>query len=141
MKHDALTKLLAGGVACAFALGTALAQDSSTTTTTTAGAAGATTTTSATTSTGTISAMTPDSSMFTVRTESSTAPVNYYYSRSTTVVDPEGKTVEISALRPDMPATFYYTKEGDRMVVTKVVLTKPMSYYEKKETTTTTTTP
>ena len=75
-----------------------------------------------------------------VRTESSTSPINYYYSRSTTVVDPEGKTVEISTLRPDMPATFYYMKEGDRMVVTKVVLTKPISYYEKKETTTTTTT-
>ena len=31
-------------------------------------------------------------------------------------------------------------KDADRMVVTKVTLTKPISYYEKKETTTTTTT-
>ena len=138
MKQNRFTKLLAGGVACAFALSTALAQDSSTTTTTTAGAAGATTTTAATTSMGTISAVTPE--MFTVKTETSTSPMSYYYSHSTTVVDPEGKTVEISALRPEMPATFYYTKDGDRMVVTKVVLTKPISYYEKKETTTTTTT-
>ena len=136
MKQNRFTKLLAGGVACAFALGTALAQDSSTTTTT--GAAGATTTTAATTSMGTISAVSPE--MFTVKTESSTSPMSYYYSHSTTVVDPDGKTVEISALRPEMPATFYYMKDGDRMVVTKVVLTKPISYYEKKETTTTTTT-
>ena len=123
MKQTTITKLLAGGVAGALALSVALAQDTSTTTTTTAGAAGATITTAATTSMGTISAVTPE--MFTVRTESSTSPINYYYSRSTTVVDPEGKTVEISALRPEMPATFYYMKEGDRMVVTNVMLTRP----------------
>jgi hypothetical protein len=137
MKQNRFTKLLAGGVACALALSTALAQDSSTTTTTTAGA-DASTTTTATTSTGTISALAPD--MLTVRTESSTTPMTYYYSKSTTVVDPEGHTVEFSALRPETPATFYYTRVGDRIMVTKVVLTKPASFYEKKETTTTTTT-
>ena len=66
--------------------------------------------------------------------------MKYYYTKSTTVVDPEGKVVELSALRPDMPVTYTYVKEGDRMVVSKVTLTKPLSYYEKKETTTTTTT-
>ena len=39
-----------------------------------------------------------------------------------------------------MPVTYSYVKEGDRMVVSKVTLTKPLSYYDKKETTTTTTT-
>ncbi len=39
-----------------------------------------------------------------------------------------------------MPVRYTYTKEGDRMVVTKVTLQKPITYYEKKETTTTTTT-
>src|SRR5712691_9080361 len=125
MKQNRLRKMLAAGVAGAFALGTALAQDS-TTTTTTAGTSGVSTSTSATTSTGTISAMTPDSSMLTVRTESSAAPVTYYYSKSTTVTDPEGKTVEISAWRPDMPATFYSTREGARIMVTKGGLTKPI---------------
>jgi hypothetical protein len=78
--------------------------------------------------------------MIMVRTEASAQPVQYYYSKSTTIVDPEGNTVAINMLRPDMPATFYYTTEGGRTVVSKVVLQKPISYYEKKETTTTTTT-
>ena len=36
----------------------------------------------------------------------------------------EGRTVEWSMLRPDMPVTYTYTKEGDRMVITKVTLTE-----------------
>jgi len=40
--------------------------------------------------------------------------------------------------RPDMPVTYTYTKEGDRMIVTKVTLQKPITYYEKTTTTTTT---
>ncbi len=142
MKQNRFTKLLAAGVACAFALGTAFAQDSSTTTTTTAGATGvsSSTSTSVQNGSGTITTFTPGSDYMMFRTETSPEPVRYYYSKSTTVVDPEGKTVELSALRPDMPVTYTYTKEGDRMVITKVMLTKPISYYEKKETTTTTTT-
>jgi hypothetical protein len=139
MKHIRLTKMLAAVAICAVALGTAFAQDTSTTTTT--GSTGVSTTSTSTLSgSGTIITR-PASDYITFRTETSTEPVKYYYSKSTTVVDPEGKTVEISALRPDMPVTYTYVKEGDRMVVTKVTLQKPISYYEKKETTTTTTTP
>ena len=43
-----------------------------------------------------------------------------------------------AAVRPDMPVTYTYTKEGDRMIVTKVTLQKPITYYEKTTTTTTT---
>ena len=67
------------------------------------------------------------------RSESSSAPVKYYYTDKTVLGDPEGHTVEWKALRPDMPVTYSYTKEGDRMVVTKVTLAKPLSYYETKE--------
>ena len=67
--------------------------------------------------------------------------MKYYYTKSTTLVDPEGQTVEWSMLRPDMPVTYTYAKEGDRMVITKVTLTKPVSYYKKETTTTTTTAP
>jgi hypothetical protein len=91
------------------------------------------------TGSGTITAA-PAPDYITFRTTTSSEPVKYYYSKETTVVDPEGRTVEISALRPDMPVTYTYVKDGDRMVITKVTLTKPWSYYEKKETTTTTTT-
>ena len=142
MKQTTLVKLLAGGAACAVALSTAFAQ-TDTTTTTTAGSTGVSTSTSSTTlsGAGTISAYTPGSDYITFRSETSAEPVKYYYTKSTTILDPEGKTVEWSLLKPDMPVTYTYVKEGDRMVITKVTLTKPISYYKKESTTTTTTTP
>ena len=143
MKQIRLVKLLAAGAAGTVALSTAFAQESSTTTTTTADTTGvseSTTSTSTLSGSGTITAYTPGSDYIMFRTESSTTPVKYYYTKNTVLVDPEGRTVEWTALKPDMPVTYTYTKQGDRMVVTKVTLAKPLSYYEKKETTTTTTT-
>src|SRR5256886_12054842 len=92
------------------------------------------------TATGTIETYTPGTDYITFRTGGTTgAPVRYYYSKDTTILDPEGRTVTWSAVRPDMPATVYYVREGDRMLVRRVVLSKP-TVIEKKETTTTTTT-
>jgi len=140
MKQTRLVKILAGGAACAVALSTAFAQDTSTTTTTAGSTGVSTTSTSTLNGSGTITTYTPGSDYIMFRTETSPEPVRYYYRKSTTVVDPEGRTVEWSALRPDMPVTYTYAKEGDRMVITKMTLTKPLSYYERKDTTTTTTT-
>ena len=142
MKQNRFTKMLAAGALSALALGTAFAQESSTTTVT-AGGTGVSTTTSTSTldGTGTITAFTPNSDFITFRTQTSTEPVKYYVSKQTTVVDPEGNTVEMSMLRPDMPVRYVYVKEGDRMVISKVILEKPVSYYKKETTTTTTTTP
>lgn len=139
MKQTRLIKLLAVGAVGAVALSTAMAQE---TTTTSVGGAGvsASTTTSSLDGTGTITTYTPGSDYLSLRSETSAAPVKYYYTKNTTIVDPEGKTVEWSMLRPDMPVRYTYVKDGDRMVISKVTLTKPVSYYEKKETTTTTTT-
>ena len=148
MKQNRLMTLLAAGAVSAIALSTAFAQTSSTTTTTTNSPA-VTTSSSSTTSTtstsaldgsGTITTYTPGSDYIAFRTETSTAPVKYYYTKSTTIVDPEGKTVEWSMLKPDMPVKYTYVKDGDRMVISKITLTKPVSYYEKETTTTTTTT-
>ncbi len=133
MKETRLIKMLAAGAACAMALSAAFAQETSTTTSTT-------TSTSDLSGSGTITTYTPGSDYIMFRTETSTAPVKYYYTKQTTLLDPEGHAVEWSMLRPDMPVTYTYRKDGDRMVVTKVTLTKPVSSYEKKETTTTTTT-
>jgi hypothetical protein len=72
------------------------------------------------------------------RREASTTPVKYYYTENTVLVDPEGHTVKRSDLRSDMPVTYTYVKEGDRMVVTKVTLAARLAV-EKKETETTTT--
>ena len=68
-------------------------------------------------------------------------PVRYYYTKETTVVDPEGHIVTWSAIRPDMPATVYYTNVGDRVVVRKVVLAQPVVVKHEETTTTTTTKP
>src|SRR3984893_2164083 len=153
MKQNRLTTLLAAGAVSAIALTSAFAQTSSTTTTTSSPAvnsSSSTTTTtnpavssssSTTTSTstvdgsGTVTTYTPGSDYITFRTETSTTPVKYYYTKSTTIVDPEGKTVEWSMIKPDMPVKYTYVKEGDRMVVTKITLTKPVSYYDKTTTT------
>ncbi len=146
MKPNRLTTLLAAGAVSAIALTTAFAQTSSTTTTTTNPAvtsSSSTTTTSTSTmdGTGTITTYTPGSDYISFRTETSSAPVKYYYTKSTTIVDSEGKTVEWSMLKPDMPVKYTYVKDGDRMVVSKITLAKPISTYEKTTTTTTTTKP
>jgi hypothetical protein len=144
MKQNRLITLLAAGAVSAIALTTAFAQTSATTTTTTnpavTSSSSTTTSTSTIDGTGTITTYTPGSDYISFRTETSSAPVKYYYTKSTTIVDPEGKTVEWSMLKPDMPVRYTYVKDGDRMVISKITLTKPVSYYEKETTTTTTTT-
>src|SRR5882724_803448 len=97
MKETRLVKMLVAGAACAAALGLALAQESSTTTTT-AGTTGVSTSTSTSTidGTGTITTYTPGSDYISLRTETSAEPVKYYYTKNTTILDPEGKTVEWS---------------------------------------------
>ena len=123
MKQTRLAKILATGVVCAAALGIALAQQ---------------TTTSAA---GTIVTYAPDSDYIAFRTAPDVPPVRYYYTKETRVVDPEGRVVSWSAIRPDMPATVYYTTIGDRVVVRKVVLAQPVVVKHEETTTTTTTRP
>ena len=143
MKQTRLMKIMAASAICAVAVATASAQTSSTTTTTSAGGVGvsSSTTTNSLDGTGTISAYTPGSEYITFRGETGAAPARYYYTKNTPIVDAEGHAVEWSAIRPDMPVNYTYVREGDRMVITKVTLQKPISYYEKTTTTTTTTQP
>jgi hypothetical protein len=138
MKQTRLLKIF--GVVFGLGLMTALAQQTTTSTTTVNPATGTTTTESTTTTaTGTITTYTPGTDYVTFRAGTTGAPVRYYYTKDTTILDPEGHVVTWSAVRPDLPATFYYVREGDRMLVRKIVLSKP-TVIEKKETTTTTTT-
>ncbi|MGI9171711.1 MAG: hypothetical protein ACR2F0_00155 [Chthoniobacterales bacterium] len=137
-------KLLAVGAVGALALSTAVGQTTKEETTSTSTSAAGTevsssTTTSSMDGTGTITTYTPGQEYVEMKTTSSESPVKYYYSKKTTVVDPTGATVEMSMLRPDMPVRYSYVKEGDRMVISKITLEKPITEY-KKETTTTTTT-
>ena len=135
MKDNTLAKIFAISAAGAMAVSAALAQ---TTTTVTADAGPVTA--GMTTRTGSFVTYTPGDEYFTFRTTPAAEPVRYYYTKETTFVDPTGRTVELSEIRPDLPATVYYVNEGNRIIVRKVVLSKPSAIIEKKETTTTTTT-
>jgi hypothetical protein len=107
-----------------------------------------TTTSSSTTTTsaGTVSDFSPD--VITVRTDSSSMPTSYSYSKTTTYVDENGNPVSMDVVRSGAPVTVYYTQDGDRMVASKVVVRKtvttdapvPAPIIEQKKTTTTTTT-
>lgn len=132
MKQKRLAKLFAIGAAGTLAASAAMAQ-----TTTSVGAHVGPVGVGVTSSTGAFSAA-PGSDYFTFRAGTA-EPVRYYYTNETTVVDPAGHTVAWTDVRPDMPATVEYIKEGDRMIVKKVTLTKPV-VVEKETTTTTTTT-
>src|SRR5436190_23440352 len=138
MKETTLAKILA--IACGLVAVTAMAQTSTTVVTKDAAAGTAVTETSTVSSAGTITTYTPGSDYIMFRGTTG-APVRYYYSKDTTVLDPEGHTVTWSAVRPDLPATVYYVREGDRMIARKIVITSNTpAVIEKKETTTTTTT-
>ena len=147
MKQNRLTTLLAAGAVSAIALTTAFAQTSATTTTTTnpavtTSSSSTTTSTSTVDGTGTITSYTPGTDYLSFRTTTSAEPVRYYYSpKETQLVDSEGATVDWKYLRSDMPVKYTYVKDGDRMVVRKITLEKPVTYYEKTTTTTTTTKP
>ena len=79
--------------------------------------------TSTTTETaGTISEFSPDT--IEVRSETSSSPTNYSYTKSTTYVDDMGNPVSIETVKSGLPVTVYYTQEGDRMIANKVVVRK-----------------
>lgn len=139
MKETTLAKILA--VACSLVAVTALAQTSTTVTTTKDAATGTVVTertTTTDTSGGTITEYTPGSAYFMMRAGTTGAPARFYYTNDAHVFDPEGHPLSWSVLRPDIPATVYYVREGDRMIVRKVVVSKP-AVVEKVTTTTTTT--
>ena len=140
MKETTLAKILAVG--CSVGVATALAQTSTTVTTTRDPATGTVVTEKTTTvdTSGTIAEYRPGGEYFTLRAGTTGAPARFYYTNDAHVFDPEGHPLSWSVVRPDIPATVYYVREGDRMIVRKVVLTKP-TVIEKTTTTTTTTRP
>ena len=99
--------------------------------------------TTTTNTAGTISEFGADTII--VRSATSPTPIRYSYSKTTTYVDESGKAVSVETVKSGLPVTVYYTKDGDRMVATKVIVRNavPANVPEvetKKVTTTTTTT-
>lgn len=95
------------------------------------------------TSAGTISEFGPKTIV--VRTETSPDPLRYSYSKTTTYVDEKGKPVAMETLKSGLPVTVFYSKVGDTMVASKVIVrsaieTSTPVIEEKKTTTTTITT-
>jgi hypothetical protein len=154
MKQTRLLKMLAAAAIYVAALGTAVAQrgmqqvpqqgssfqqqgssfqqmpqqqqqQQQTTSSTTRAAAMATTT-------GTIAKYDPGSDYFMFRPSTKAAPVRYYQTKDTAIVDAQGHTVDQSELRPGVEATIYYTTSGDRMIVRKIVLGGSTAVSEKK---------
>jgi hypothetical protein len=106
-----------------------------------------TTTTSSTQTVGTISQFGPDGIV--VKSSTSTAPLTYSSSKTTTYVDQDGNPVSIETVKSGAPVIVYYTQDGDKMIASKVVVQRTTtssdasgaSTTETKKTTTTTTAP
>jgi len=74
---------------------------------------------------GTVSEVSPDTLV--IQSETSTTPMHYSYTESTTYVDDTGAPVSIETVTSGLPVTVYYTLEGDRMIANKVVVRKTTS--------------
>jgi hypothetical protein len=79
------------------------------------------TSTTTTTNSGTVSQFGPDAIV--IKTASS-APVAYQYTTSTAYVDEMGRPFAMKNVKPGMPVTVHYSKAGDQMVATKIVVKK-----------------
>ena len=79
-----------------------------------------TTTTTMTSSSGTISQFGPEE--FVIQTSPTASPITYEYSETTTYVDEAGNPVKVEMVKTGVPVTVYYTKSGDKMVASKVVV-------------------
>jgi len=102
----------------------AFAQTSSTSTAVTTGTNGVTETTTTTTeSNGVITEFTPGHHLF-LKTEAA-QPVQYKFSKTVTYVTADGKVIEASKVRKDSKVRVHYIKDGDDMLVDKVIVTDP----------------
>jgi len=88
---------------------------------------------------GTIAETSPSTSTIILK-EDSPKTVKYIYNDRTVWEDASGKTVRMETVR-DQPATIFYEKQGDQMVVTKVITqkTEQPRVIEQRTTTTLTT--
>jgi hypothetical protein len=123
MKQTRLVKMLA--VAFGMTLGTAVAQQTTTFDSNTVS------------DTGTITAYAPGSDYIAFQADMDKTPERFYLTKNTTILDPGGRVVTWSALGPNLPAIVYHEREGNRLVVRKILLRRPGTVYERKTTTST----
>jgi hypothetical protein len=101
----------------------AYGQTSSSSTTVATGPAGTTETTTTTTeSTGMVTEFTPGQTLV-LKTEAE-QPLRYKFSKTVTYVTADGKVIEASKVRKDSKVRVHYVKDGDDMLVDKVIVTQ-----------------
>ena len=99
----------------------AYGQTSTSSTTVATGTNGATETTT-TESTGTVTEFTPGQALI-LKTEAA-EPVHYKFGKTVTYVTSDGQVIEASKIRKDSKVRVHYIKDGDDMVVDKVIVTR-----------------
>jgi hypothetical protein len=77
-------------------------------------------TSTVTTSEGTISEFGPQGIV--IKTEAGTRPVRFISSETTNYVDENGNPVPAALVKSGLPATIHYTKVGDTLIASKVVV-------------------
>jgi hypothetical protein len=101
----------------------AYGQTSTSSTTTATGATGATETTTTTTeTTGTVTEFTPGQALM-LKTEAN-EPMRYKFGKTVTYMTSDGKVIEASKIRKDSKVRVHYVKDGNDMVVDKVIVTQ-----------------
>ena len=109
--------------ATAFIGSVAFAQTSTSSTTVATQPNGTTETTTMTTeSTGTVTEFTPGHFLM-LKTEAA-QPVRYKFGKTVTYVTSDGKVIDASKIRKDSKVHVHYIKNGDDMLVDKVIVTK-----------------
>ena len=71
-----------------------------------------------------------------VRTKEATAPVRYVFTKTTEYVDEAGNRIEREFVKTGVPVTIRYVKDGDRMVVSRVIVRKETTPAEPETVTT-----
>jgi ABC-type transport system substrate-binding protein len=110
------------GFICATALLMAVAQaQTSTSSTTTTTGAGSETSTTRTETYGTVTDFSPGASL--VLSTGSGEAVQYRFSKTVTYVTPDGKVIDASRIKKNSKVRVHYIKEGNDMLVDKVIVT------------------
>jgi hypothetical protein len=89
------------------------------------------------TSAGAIEQFAPGSELV-IRTETTPDPIRYSVTRETTFVDETGTPVAVEKIVRGVPVNIEYVRDGNRMIVSKVIVRKA-PVVEHRTTTTTTT--
>ena len=101
----------------------AYGQTSTSSTTVATGTNGTTETTTTTTeSTGTVTEFTLGQALI-LKTEAA-EPVHYKFGKTVTYVTSDGRVIEASKIRKDSKVRVHYIKQGDDMLVDKVIVTQ-----------------